>query len=458
MKFKKPIILFLTLVAAAWILFPFVVLAFFNYPSSDDYYDWMLLQKYGAFEATWHYYFNWSGRYFTHLIAFFLNPLQLGERLGGGFSAFLGIGFLTVNAYLISRILKVIYLVNRCVKALFIIFLILFFGYLPFPNETIYWYTGMIAYLPGFTACLYWLVLHLKDNKHRFERLLWFMLPVFAAGTGELSLCLMAWLLLLNVDFSFENRKYWLLCGLFTLAAGIELLSPGSAERMRYFTDTAGNPTRNIGFAALNSFSWMWHYLRDWTRCSPVLLMAVLCGLLIKTELKITPGFRFYALWLLGCLVPFAMLFIFHFGTGLIHPPGRLINVVYLFVQIYLFTSVFYLVVRYGNVKLLNGERMLWVTTLLFVFLSTYSSRWRVAIMDFSIITAYEKSISTRIRQVEQFRMGGSSSTLLLLPLEHKPSTSFFSELSSDSSHWYNEGFSAYHGIKATRCVINNKP
>jgi hypothetical protein len=155
--------------------------------------------------------------------------------------------------------------------------------------------------------------------------------------------------------------------------------------------------------------------------------------------------------------VPFAMLFIFHFGTGMTQPPGRLINVIYLFVQIYLFTSIFYLVVRYGNVKLLNGGKMLWVTTLLFVFLSSYSSRWRVAIMDFSIITTYQKAMNSRLRQTEQFRNRSTSSTLLLLPLEHKPSTSFFSELSSDSSHWFNEGFSAYHGIKATRCVINNK-
>jgi hypothetical protein len=315
----------------------------------------------------------------------------------------------------------------------------------------------MIAYMPGFTACLYWLVLHLKDNKNSFERLLWFILPLFAGGSGELSLCLMAWLLLLNLDFSFVNRKYWLICGLFALAAGIELLSPGSAERMRYFTETAGNPTRNIGFAALNSFNWMWHYLRDWTRCSPVLLMAVLCGLLIKTEFKITHIVRFYAVWLLGFFVPFAMLFIFHFGTGMTQPPGRLINVIYLFVQIYLFTSVLYLVVRFGNVKLLNEGKMLWVTTLLFVFLSSYSSRWRVAIMDFSIITTYQKAMNSRLRQTEQFRNRSASSTLLLLPLEHKPSTSFFSELSSDSSHWFNEGFSAYHGIKATRCVINNK-
>lgn len=452
MKFKKPIVLLLTLVAAAWILFPFVVLAFFNYPSSDDYYDWMLLQKFGAFKATWHYYFNWSGRYFTHLIAFLLNPLQLGERIGGTFSALIGIGFLVLDAFLVSRIIKSTFRINQGFQSIFIVFLIAFFCYLPFPNETVFWYTGMIAYMPGITGCLYWQLLHQKASQNKPERILWFILPVFAGGSGELSLCLMGWLLVLNFDFTSLNRKYAIACGLFVIAAGIELLSPGSAERVRYFAETAMNPTKNIEFAATNSVKWFWHYLRDWTRSTPILFITLICAAFLKSDSNFRASAKEYFLWLLGLTVPIAMFFIFHFGTGMTQAPGRLINIVYLFLQVYLFISLFYIVQLFRNFKLENGIRMVWMAVLLFIFQASYSSRWRGAVSDFSVLNAYAKLMHERFTQTNLFRKDNSAASLILKPIEPVPFTSFFSELSSDSTHWYNEGYAFYHTVKSVRC------
>ncbi len=452
MKFRKRISEILTCAAVAWILYPFIVLAFFNYPSSDDYYDWMLIQKYGAFKATWHYYFNWSGRYFTHLIAFLLNPLQLGERMGGMFSAFLGIGFLVLDAFLVSRIIKSTFRIHQGVQTIFIVFLIAFYCYLPFPNETVFWYTGMIAYMPGITACLYWLVLHQKAFKNKPERMLWFILPVFAGGSGELSLCLMGWLLVLNFDFKSLNRNYAILFGLFAIAAGFELLSPGSAERLRYFTETAGNPTRNIEFSATNSVKWLWHYLRDWTRSTPILCMALICAAGFKSDSNFRASAKEYSLWLLGFTVPFAMFFIFHFGTGMTQAPGRLINIVYLFLQVYLFISLFYIVQLFGNFKLENGFRLVWMAALLFIFQASYSSRWRGALSDFSVLNAYAELMQNRLIQTNQFSTQNSSATLNLEPIAPIPFTSFFSELSSDSTHWYNEGYAFYHTVKSVRC------
>ena len=452
MNFSKHTFRILTLAISVWIIFPFAVLACFNFPSSDDYYDWMLLQKFGALKATWHYYFNWSGRYFTHLIAFLLNPLQLGERLGGTFSALLGITFLVIDAFLVSGILKATFQIRKGIQPVFIGLLVLFFCFLPFPNETVFWYTGMIAYMPGLTACLYWTFLHLKADKNKTERLLWYVLPIFAGGSGELSLCLMGWLLLLNFDFTSHSRPYLILCGLFGMAAGIELLSPGSAERIRYFTETAGNPTQNIGFAFANSVNWLWYFLRDWTRSTPVLIMALVCGTLLKLDsIKRLSG-KAYFIWSLGLMVPFAMFFIFHFGTGMHQPPGRLINVVYLFLQVYLFISVIYCVKKFGNIKLENGIRPLWLAMLVFVFQAGYSSRWRGAVSDFSTLNVYASSMQARFEQTNQFNAENTASTLILKPIETIPFTSFFSELNSDSTHWYNEGYAYYHGIKSVRC------
>jgi hypothetical protein len=452
MNFSKYKSAILTFALAVWIIFPFVILAFINFPSSDDYYDWMLLQKFGALKATWHYYFNWSGRYFTHLIAFLLNPLKLGERLGGSFSALLGITFLVIDAFLVSGILKATFQFRLGIQPVFTAFLILFFCYLPFPNETVYWYTGMIAYMPGFTACLYWMFLQLKADKIKIERILWFILPAFAGGSGELSLCLMGWLLVLNFNFTSVNRAYWILCGLFGIAAGIELLSPGSAERIRYFTETAGNPTENIAFAFSNSAMWLWHFLRDWTRSTPVLMMALVCGVFLNSDsIKRVPGKTCF-LWSLGLLVPFAMLFIFHFGTGMSQPPNRLINVVYLFLQVFLFISIVYAVKQFGNVKVENGIRLLWFALILFVFQAGYSSRWRGAVSDFTVLQAYASSMHDRFVQTNQFKAQNTAEALILKPIESIPFTSFFSELSADSTHWYNEGYAAFHGIKAVRC------
>jgi hypothetical protein len=444
----------LSRIAAIWIISPFAVLACFNYPSSDEYYDWMLLEKYGAFEASWHYYLNWSGRYFTHITAFLLNPLHLGERLGGSISAFLGIAFLVIDAWLVSKIFKAIFKIECDVQPIFILFLLLFFCYIPFPNETIFWFTGMIAYMPGFTACLYWVLLNVTENRNRIKQILWFILPVYAGGSGEIGLLVMAWLLTLN--FKFEKnfiKKYAPIYALFILAAGTELLSPGSAERMKFFTETVGNPTQNFGFAISKSLNWTWHYLRDWTRSTPVLFIAFVLALLPRSNPPTKCTKPSMVLWSLGIFVPVAMFFVFHFGTGQTQPPGRIINLAFLFLQPFILFTVYSLVKQISNTPVLTSNRIIWIGIVLFIFQASYTSRWRGAVNDFQSLAEYNKEVNHRFELTKAHRQAHPDSTLIVPTINSIPYTAFFSDLNSDTGHWYNEGYAYYHHIKAISCI-----
>ena len=455
MRFLRLLPSLATCAALGWIVIPFLILALFNYPSSDDYYDWMLLQKHGVIKATWHYYFNWSGRYFTHLVAFLLNPLHFGERIGGSVSAIIGIVFLVLNAYWVVRIFNSMFRFEQDYRPVFILLLTLFVCYLPFPSETVYWFTGMIAYMPGFSACMYWAFLNLKENRNKAEFVLWFLLPVFAGGSGEISLILMGWLLLLNgLNTSAKHRVvYGIICALFLIAAAVELLSPGSVERMKYFTETAGNPTRNLKFAFENSLHWLWYYLRDWLRSTPILLVALFCALGSKSIAHIRISRTILCAWGLGVFVPVAMLFVFHFGTGNTQLPGRLINMIYLFLQVYLFFTLYYIAKRFFYETNLSSTKLVWLGACMLIFQATYTSRWRGAVSDMRSLNAYVHSMDERLQATQFHRKSQTTKTLHVLPIQTRPFTSFFSELSADSSHWYNEGYAYYHGINFIQCA-----
>jgi hypothetical protein len=60
-----------------------------------------------------------------------------------------------------------------------------------------------------------------------------------------------------------------------------------------------------------------------------------------------------------------------------------------------------------------------------------------------------------RLMHTNQFSAQNASATLNLEPIAPIPFTSFFSELSSDSTHWYNEGYAFYHTVKSVRCSEN---
>jgi hypothetical protein len=443
-----------SLAACVLVIWPFLILCGYNLPSSDDFYDYMLAQKWGVHKATAHYYWNWSGRFATHLLTMALNPLRLGIEWGGILTAISGIGLLLFCCWNIS-VIHARQILNTHAKWILLPFyVLLFFAYLPFPNETIYWFTGTMAYMPGLAAILGWVRITDSDKKWNAQAiLLAAILSFFIGGSNEINIFIFSWILCLNIHKFKDNRIYFI-CSLllFSVSAILELSSPGSKERMRYFTETAGNPTADIGWSLRQSISYLWHILRDWTRSTPLVLMALIIPMfLLRQKEKQKINLWRVAVWLGGLFVLPLILFPFYYGTGQTDVPGRLTNVLFLFIALFLLLGISLLMSYFLRWHVKIRLYILGLIWLVLFWQSTYNSRWRGAVEDMKIADRYR--IETKTRKAESLKHKENSKRLILKPIHNVPYTLFFSDLSADTSHWYNEGYAYYYGLKSVSCM-----
>jgi hypothetical protein len=433
--------------AAIFVSTPFVWLALNNMAASDDYYDYYLLQRFGPFEAVYHYYLNWSGRFVSHFLAFCLNPLQLGERIGPAITGLTGICMLWFTAFQVSKVIQRVYYVSLNSWSMGVILGAFWLCYLPYPSEIIYWFTGMIAYQPGLAMIAFWSVLHFKKDKSKFLQIIYFVLPFLIGGTNEVNVFIMSFVLALL--FPIENPKskqFWIAIGIFMLSASLELLAPGSRYRMEYFTETAGNPVANLSFAIQHSFSAMWFIIRDWSRSTPLFLVAFIIGIGIKIhpELKIHPIKLLFAF--LGILIVPLMYFPFFYGTGMTSPPGRLHDVVFLFFTTWTI-GITPIVLNKLKIEIPKPILIQGIFSLILIWQASYSSRFRGAISDVKILPQFRNELNERADKTTLHKRTIPHKQLVLNPITKIPYTMFFGDLTNDPKHWYNEGYARYHKI-----------
>jgi len=455
---KSEILKKITWIAAAFFVSaPFVWLALNNMAASDDYYDYYLLQRFGPFEAVYHYYLNWSGRFVSHFLAFCLNPLQMGERIGPALSGLLGISMLWFTAFQVGKILQKLYGSSFNEISVSIILGSFWLCFLPYPSEIIYWFTGMIAYQPGLAMIALWTVLHFKKEPNKFVKSIYFILPFIIAGTNEINVLIMGFVLALVFPIDQPKlRKYWIVVAVFLLGAGLELLAPGSRYRMEYFTETAGNPVANLSFALNHSFSMMWNVIRDWSRSTPLLLVALSIGIgiKIKSELKIHPVKLFFAG--LGILIIPIMYFPFFWGTGMTSPPGRLHDVVFLFFSVWTIGITPFILHKF-KIEIPKSYILRGMLFCIVIWQASYSSRLRGALSDVKMVHEFRKEITERSDKTALHKKTNPSKTLVLNPIRKIPYTMFFGDLTSDPGHWYNEGYARYHKISAVVIPIEKE-
>jgi hypothetical protein len=237
----------------------------------------------------------------------------------------------------------------------------------------------------------------------------------------------------------------------FILAAILELLAPGSKERMRYFTETAGNPTGEIVWSTHQSIQFVWHILRDWTRSTPLVIISVILPFFFlrqKEKSKWSPWQVLF--WISGIFLLPILVFPFYYGTGQTDVPGRLVNVLYLFISLYIILGFSLLFRSYLRVPPMLQNSILGIIWFALFWQSTYSSRWRGAVEDLKLVERYRSE--TQERRLASMEHNDTSKPLNLKPIKNIPHTFFFSDLSADSTHWYNEGYAYYYGLGSVTC------
>ena len=88
---------------------------------------------------------------------------------------------------------------------------------------------------------------------------------------------------------------------------------------------------------------------------------------------------------------------------------------------------------------------------LVLLFQASYSSNLRTALFDLKELAFYRKELNLREHLVDQHAKVSSQDTLHIPAIKHIPQTIFYTDLSSNAGHWYNQGFAYFHGINAVK-------
>lgn len=435
------------------VLAPFVWLGLHSMAASDDYYDYMLLQKHGALGAIKHYYLYWSGRMSSFALIFLLRPLAFGETIGPAMAAILSLTTLLAFCWLMARVFLSTRSGNQQATALFSLFVCFVLLYIPRPVELLFWFTASMAYLSGLFFIAAWLYLHVCSNRQRmFQRALYGALPLMIAAGSEINILLMGFLLLVCWPKNIlQNRVYLLVLISFTAGAALELLAPGSRVRMNYFAEAQSETAGNLQFAIQSSLRSTWHFLRDWSRSTPLLLLALLAPALMPNKAAVPFKLR-SMLWLMAAFALIPMLFFpFFYSTGLRVVPDRLLNVIFIYTAACCFVAVPLLLGKlYPRLRI--SSRFAFLLVVVILWQASYQSRLRTALFDVSKLPDFHQERLERAEITRRFALSTPNDTLVLPPITAIPYTIFYCDLKEDPTHWYNEGYASYHGIKAVVC------
>lgn len=427
----------------------FIFLGFYGVVSSDDYADYALVQKMGFWGAIQETYLHWGGRFISYFIVFLLNPLNFGEQWGPAILNTIQLLLFLCIPFLITKIshkkwtLSNEFIISFSLITGFILF------YLPSPVELLYWFTGSWVYLPGLVFMLFWYVLIEKENKSKINKILIVLLPFIIAGTNEINILIMAWLILFAFFESNRERFCYFAVITFVIGAAFELLTPGNMQRSNFFLLEAHHPARDFLFSINASFQKTFHYTKDWFRSTPILFVW-LALVLLKPSGKIQFTIKMKAFSALSILMIPLLFFPFIYATGMTNPPERLLNVIFIFLFIagyFLFNVLFDLIYKRSSSQTILAS---FIALVLF-FQASYSSNLRTALFDLKELSFYQKELDLREHLVEQHSKVSSQDTLHILAIKHIPQTIFYSDLSSNAGHWYNQGFAYFHGINAVK-------
>lgn len=441
------------LICLLLVLAPFVWLAFHSMASSDDYYDYMLLQKHGMFGALRHYYLYWSGRMSSYALIFLLRPLAFGEFWGPAVAGLFSLSMLMATCALLASVYTKLLRSESALFKVFVVFGIFLLLYVPRPVELLFWFTASMAYLSGLFFLSAWLYLHFCSARTRFiTRLLYATLPFVVCTGSEINILLMALVFMFSVQRSSLHDR-WFIAAILAFVAGsaLELGSPGSKVRLAFFAEAQGQQAGNIHFAITESLSRTAHYLRDWSRSTPLLLIALMLPLFSPPRREGRLSVRSLIQLTLAALCIPALLFPFYYGTGLLVPPDRLLNVVFIFLSALIFLGLaLVLSPLYAKIRL--PGTLIFLLLVAIIWQASYQSRLRTALFDIEKLPAFRAERQHRLALTRQFAATSPNDTLVLPPIKAIPYTIFYGDLQAEPGHWFNEGYANYHGIKAVVC------
>lgn len=445
-KFEK-----IALIIGIISLLPFVITAFFNHPSMDDYCFAVVSRKYGVIGAVWDWYENWSGRYFFSFLLslnlFDLErlwlvrtiPIVLMVSLAGSFY------------WLADTVLVGVRSRDKLVLSLS--FMTVYLYQMPSVAEGFYWLAGSLCYQVPNVLTLVFLVFSAKliksgDWKYAVAMVI---LAFAIIGSNETSMLLLDFIVFVIFLLDYlRNRKVgrWLALVLFFMAVFslVVILAPGNKVREANFVHG-----HDIARSAMLSFVFAGYFFLKWISFMLLFFMFMADGM-IKTDIQ--KNFRPWAvhplpgLGIVFCLILLGFLpAAWSMGGG---PPPRTIDVIYfafLLGVLYLFFSLnTWLEDRNFEIVLKSPVVRIFLLVLIISGLVNPNN----------IRTAYEDLASGKVFQYDrehrerELLLGAATGDTCYLPeLTSRPSTIFVQDIASGQGDWSNQCLADYKGLKA---------
>lgn len=295
----------------AVVCIPLLMLAHYNYPSTDDFcfgadlyhairnhkssYEIFLagLQEWGR------YYRSWQGTY----SATFLHIFQLGGKFAGGYflTTYFLLGMLLIGSMLFYTRLFTQFLACKKNSAIFMAsFLICVqLVFMPGMNESLYWFVGGAAYTFFYAVLLlFFAALFKMYQKEKVSVCLYawmlFLLIVLGGGnyvTGLLALELLVLLVAGLIVCKKPYLKEVILLLVYIAAFLINILAPGNKVRQNAHTNMP------IVESIIESLTVGMAFIKQWTHVYTWIVLLVLLPFIISGVLKTKYAYRFPVLF-----------------------------------------------------------------------------------------------------------------------------------------------------------------
>lgn len=441
--------------AASFLFAPFIIIAFFNWPSADDYDFAQMVQTHGFWGSQRFWYFAWTGRFASNFLNS-LNPLVFRMPSLNFVPPLIGLILLCSMAVHLANLAGLCFNSSRLKERITLILIILFLFDLTSLAEGLYWYTGLTTYLIPFSlaiivCCRLISLLRVGIAPTVTARLWLFGSGILLAGFNEIILLLLT-VFCAGLAFAWlrrPHRTYFAAISPFIFGVGLGgvamLLSPGNLVRRKVLLETGQHLTDHLQ---------AWRDIAFFSASSWTLPLVTCCFLVLPFCLHRQVRFplRRETLALLGMLLASEFLLGLlilgptEFALGYF-PPYRVRNLYVLGHHLVALAFVGLLYDRYGRPGS-PGPRQQRLSIIVFGISILFTPNMKEVFVDtLPRLAKYRAELAARESLLEH----SSGEELTLPSFSAAPESIFFTDIDADPSDSKNRSFAHYYRLKSVR-------
>lgn len=436
-------------------IIPFLILNYYNQPTSEDFYYSGQLFNYGFSKAFRLLYKFWGGRYFGYLLIL-VNPLCFNSISGYKVATFLMMIIYFVSLHLfISRFTRgSLNLNERILLSLSLIFI--YFFSMPSIGQGFYWLISVLFYNVGIILSLFFLIVYSNQQKtlSRSKKNL-YMIPCIILLVALIGSCeivggtmfmILAAILTINI-LKYRALNYYTLFYLILCLIGVLIVNsaPGNVLRALQYQDN-----HNFLFSFTNALSFTSLEIFKWTFLTPLfiitfLLLPVFKKLIndnaLNNVFKINPLFAF--MLFAGLIVVNSFLIFWSIAEA---PYGRILNFIYLIFIIGWFYNIIVFLYFIKNsfnsftARIPNAAYGIALMLVLTFFLKDNNIKTAYSDIFSGKASEYDKQLDERYEYI----YNTSSDTVYVKSILNVPESFFQHDIYEKAETMYNEGYAKH--------------